>query len=129
MTGTDISRRRADVAAIVERHRGRQQEPAGTVTFERPSRAIECGLELATELHAGAAIHAGECELLANGDITGNAVAITTELAGVSNPGQVLVTNTIRDLLIGSDIEFEQHGRQCLDAGAAHWDIHTVKSR
>jgi DNA-binding SARP family transcriptional activator/pimeloyl-ACP methyl ester carboxylesterase len=117
------------VTATLERHQGRQQLPTGTVTFNRPGRAIECALELARELHMGAAIHTGECALLANGDIIGTAVNVARSLAGACTPGQVLVTHTIRDLLIGSDIEFEDHSRRSFEGITGEWGVHEVTRR
>ena len=112
--------------SIVERHQGRNQRHAGTATFDRPSQAIQCAMELAREVQARVAIHTGECELLANGDVTGMAVDIAIRLADVSTPGQVLVTHTIRDLLVGSGVEFEHHSQQCLDDIPGEWEIHEV---
>jgi hypothetical protein len=129
MTGTAITRDRTHVGTIVARHQGRQQHPAGTVTFDRPGQAVRCALELARELHAGAAIHTGECDLLANGDVIGIAVDIAHQLAEASTPGQVLVTHTIRDLLVSSDVEFEHHSRRCFDAVHGEWDIQKVTPR
>jgi hypothetical protein len=129
VTGTALSRHRTEIAAIVERHQGRQQHPPGTIAFDRPRQAILCALELGQELHVSVAIHTGECELLTNGDITGMAVDIARQLAKASTPGQVLVTHTIRDLLVGSDIELEHHSRRAFEAVPGEWDIHTVTSR
>jgi pimeloyl-ACP methyl ester carboxylesterase len=121
------TRRDRNVTALVERHKGRLQSPVGTAVFDRPGQAIRCALELTRQQGACVAIHTGECELHANGDISGKALDIASQLAGCADRGQVLVTGTVRDLLIGSDINFEHHSQQHLDPTTRPWDVHTVQ--
>jgi DNA-binding SARP family transcriptional activator/pimeloyl-ACP methyl ester carboxylesterase len=129
VTGTALNSKSHDIARIVERYQGRQQQPDGTYAFDRPGLAVRCAVQLAQELHTSAGIHTSECALLANGDVAGAAADLARRIAESGPAGQVLVTHTVRDLLAGSDLEFEHHGRQSFDTVAGDWDIHTVTQR
>jgi class 3 adenylate cyclase len=101
----------------LERFRGREIDTAGEgffATFDGPARAINCALaiqnaaqQLGLELRAG--LHTGECELLDN-KITGIAVHTGARIAAQAEPGQVLVSSTVRDLVSGSGINFRDQG-------------------
>ncbi|MDT5102995.1 MAG: hypothetical protein QOI25_508, partial [Mycobacterium sp.] len=96
----------------VERHRGRFIKSLGDgmlATFDGPSRAIGCAiairdglLELGLDMRAG--LHAGECELLADDDIGGIAVHIGSRIGSLAGSGEVLLSSTVRDLIVGSDL-------------------------
>jgi class 3 adenylate cyclase len=79
-------------------------------------RAIRCALaiheamrELDLEVRIG--LHAGECEVL-DGKVAGIAVSIGARVSALAAPGQVLVSQTVKDLVAGSGIAFEDHGVQ-----------------
>ena len=86
-------------------------------TFDGPARAIRCaaavrgrGGALGIEVRAG--IHTGEVELIGD-DVGGMAVNIGARIGALADPGEVLVSSTVRELVVGSGIEFD-------DRGAAH---------
>lgn len=117
----------------VARHRGQAVKSLGDgwlATFDGPARAVRCALALrpaiaglGLELRAG--LHTGEVELL-DGDVGGLAVHIGARVAALASSGEILVSRTVRDLVVGSGLEF--------DAGEAHelrgvpgsWDVHSV---
>jgi class 3 adenylate cyclase len=73
------------------------------------------------------AVHSGECERHAQG-LRGIAVDLAEQLAESASPGQVLVTQTIRDLTVGSRILLEPHGRRSFEGIPGDWEILAVTS-
>ena len=116
-----LSRHHAVVRRELERFRGREVDTAGDgflATFDGPARAIRCAVAvretvraLGLEIRAG--LHTGECELL-GGKVSGIAVHTGARIASLANPGDVLVSSTVRDLVSGSGIEFEDRGEHTL---------------
>ena len=108
------------------RFRGRQLEaPAGRVraSFDGPARAVRCASALAgivPSLRAG--VHTGECELRDDGRLSGAALEIAAGVAGAAQPGQILATSTVRDLVAGSGMEFAEHGTVTLEE-TTHWRL------
>jgi pimeloyl-ACP methyl ester carboxylesterase len=101
-------------------------------TFTGPSRAIECACairdgvgQLGIEIRAG--LHTGECELVP-GDIGGLAVHIAARVVTLAGPGEVLVSNTVKDLVVGADLEFDERGLQALKGVPGEWRLFAVKS-
>jgi class 3 adenylate cyclase len=116
-----LARQRHAVRRELERFRGREVDTAGDgflATFDGPARAIRCARaavdavrELGIELRAG--LHTGECEL--RGDrVAGIAVHTGARVAALAGPSEVLVSATVRDLVSGSGIEFEDRGEHDL---------------
>jgi len=117
----------------IERFHGRLIKSTGDgvlATFDGPARAVRCataiggslrGLDLA--LRAG--VHTGECELH-KGDVGGIAVHICARIAALAGPGEVLVSSTVRDLVGGSGIAFEDRGLQALKGVASPVRIFAV---
>lgn len=105
------------VRAELSRFRGRELDTAGDgffASFDGPARAIRCAcaihdavMPLGVELRAG--IHAGEC-VQVDGKVAGIAVVTGARIAALAGPGDVLVSATVRDLVAGSGIEFEDRG-------------------
>ena len=103
------------------RHRGRELDTAGDgffASFDGPARAIRCAwairdavADLGLEIRAG--LHTGECEQL-DGKVAGVAVATGARIAGLGAAGDVLVSATVRDLVAGSGIAFEDRGEHLL---------------
>ena len=96
-------------------------------TFDSPARAIQCAVsiaehvrELGLEIHAG--IHSGEIEVLGD-DIGGLAVHIGARIAGVAGPSEVLVSRTVRDAVIGSNIAFTDRGIHQLKGVPGEWEL------
>ena len=110
---------RRAVRAALDRHRGREVKTLGDgflATFDGPARAIHCAeaiirdaAEVGLQVRAG--IHTGECELLGD-DIGGIAVHVGQRVASLAGPGEVLTSSTVRDLVAGSQIVFEDRGER-----------------
>lgn len=123
------------VRGQIARFRGREIDTAGDgffASFDGPARAIRCAravrdavAELGIEIRAG--LHAGECELI-NGKVGGVAVHIGARVAAEAEPNQILVTGTVKDLVAGSGIEFEDRGLRALK-GVGEWHLFAVPSR
>lgn len=118
----------------VERHRGSFIKSLGDgilATFDGPSRAINCALtirdlvgELGLQVQAG--LHTGECERLANDDIGGLAVHIGARISGLADAGEVLVSSTVRDLIVGSGQILEDRGEHQLKGIPGSWRLFAV---
>jgi pimeloyl-ACP methyl ester carboxylesterase len=105
--------------AAFARHRGREIKAMGDgflAAFDGPARAIRCAEQIVSEAEAAdlqgrAGIHTGECELLGD-DIGGIAVHVGQRVASLAGPGEVLTSSTVKDLVAGSNIEFEDRGER-----------------
>ena len=115
------------------RFRGREIGTAGDglfATFDGPARAIRCGVAIADAISVlGIAvrvgIHSGECEVIGD-NVGGIAVHIGSRIAGQAVPNEVLVSSTVRDLVAGSGIPFEDRGRHSLKGVAGEWMLFAV---
>jgi class 3 adenylate cyclase len=113
--------------------RGREVDSAGDgffATFDGPARAIRCACairdgvrDIGLELRAG--VHTGECELI-DEKIAGIAVHIGARVASLAGTGEVLVSGTVKDLVAGSGIEFEDRGEQALKGVPGEWHLYAV---
>jgi class 3 adenylate cyclase len=113
------------------RHRGELVNTAGDgvlATFDGPARAIRCayqirdavrhsGLDVRCGLHTGEITRSGD-------DVTGLAVHIGARVSAAAAPGEVLVTRTVRDLVAGSGIAFEERGEHELKGVPEHWALY-----
>ncbi|HEX4490120.1 MAG TPA: alpha/beta fold hydrolase [Acidimicrobiia bacterium] len=122
-------RRDAEIDAVVERCRG-VIVGNGLATFDGPARAIRCARALVSEIGSdatrpGVAVHSGECQRLGDA-VRGVAVDIARELAGSAESGQVLVSQTVRDLVVGSTIEFRPHAPRSFRGVPGEWDVFEV---
>jgi pimeloyl-ACP methyl ester carboxylesterase/class 3 adenylate cyclase len=116
------------------RHRGTEIDTAGDgffASFDGPARAIRCAesiidgvRELGIEIRTG--LHAGECEVI-DGKIGGIAVHIGARIASQAAPCQILVSGTVRDLVAGSGIEFDDHGTTQLKGIPGDSHIYAVR--
>jgi len=98
--------------------------------FDRPARAINCGVALTTEPSLkkrgiAAAIHSGECQLSDN-RIVGYAADVAAALVAHADKGEVMVSQTVRDLVAGSNIEFVARGDVSIGADRARWAAYAV---
>jgi class 3 adenylate cyclase len=118
----------------VERFQGREVRTLGDgflATFDGPARAIRCGCEIASDGHVlGVAtrvgVHTGEVELL-DGDLAGIAVHIGARVAAEADPGEVFVSGTVKDLVVGSGITFADRGRRRLKGVPGAWRLYSVQ--
>lgn len=118
---------------LVTRFGGRPIKSTGDgflATFDGPTRAVRCAAalaervdELGIELRAG--LHAGEVELIGS-DVGGMAVHIGARIGSLGGPGEVLASSTVRDLVVGSGIEFDERGEEELKGVPGSWRIYTV---
>ena len=112
------------------RFRGRPVKSLGDgwlATFDGPARAIRCALELqeamgdlGVELRAG--LHTGECEAIGE-DVGGLAVHIGARVGALAAPREVLVSNTVKDLVVGSGIGFADRGEHALKGVPGTWRL------
>ena len=113
--------------------RGREVNTTGdgfVASFDGPARAIRCGQAiigptkaLGIDLHVG--LHAGECEARGD-DLGGLAVHIAARVNALAAAGEVLVSSTVRDLVVGSGIEFEDRGKHELKGVPGSWKLFAV---
>jgi class 3 adenylate cyclase len=101
-------------------------------TFDGPARAIRCACAsrdalraLGVEIRAG--LHTGEIEL-AEAGIGGIAVHIGARIAALAGAGEVLTSNTVRDLMVGSEIDFDDRGSLDLKGVPGEWHLQAVAS-
>jgi class 3 adenylate cyclase len=105
------------VRAELVRYRGREIDTAGDgflASFDGPARAIRCALAITSALRrvglpVRAGLHTGECEVLGD-KLTGVAVHVGARVASCASGGEVLVSETVRDLVAGSGIGFDDRG-------------------
>ncbi|HTU30238.1 MAG TPA: adenylate/guanylate cyclase domain-containing protein [Solirubrobacteraceae bacterium] len=95
--------------------------------FDGPGRAIRCAADFATDvtplgLDVRAGLHTGECEIL-DEDIAGVAVHIAARVSALAAPGEVLVSRTVRDLVVGSGLEFDSRGTHELRGVPDSWEL------
>jgi len=102
-------------------------------TFDGPARAVRAARELSDrarelDLPIRAGLHAGEVEL-SDGDVAGLAVHIGARVANLASADEVLVTSTVKELVIGSGIDFEDRGSRVLKGVPGRWRLFAVTSR
>lgn len=117
------------------RFRGREVKTTGDgslATFDGPARAIRCALAireavrgLGIDVRAG--LHTGECELVGD-DVGGVAIHIGARVAALAGAGEVLVSSTVKDLVAGSGIAFEERGTHTLKGVPGEWRLFSVAS-
>jgi class 3 adenylate cyclase len=117
----------------LERHRGREVKHTGDgflATFDGPARAIRCASDhaesvasLGLEVRAG--LHTGELEVM-DGDLGGLAVHIAARVMDRAAAREVLVSSTVKDLVVGSGIAFEERGAHELRGVPGEWQLFSV---
>ena len=125
-----LGRHDALARAQLERYRGREVKMTGDgllATFDGPARAVTCAAAIGRELRTlglevRAAVHTGEVELR-DGDIGGIAVHIASRVMGLARPNEVLVSSTVKDLVAGAEIRFEDRGVQSLRGVPGQWHL------
>jgi class 3 adenylate cyclase len=130
-----LERHHALVRRQLARFRGVEVDTAGDgffASFDGPARAIRCARaivesvpELGLEVRAG--LHTGECEL-ANGKVAGIAVHTGARVASLAQSREVLVSSTVKDLVAGSEIHFEDRGSHELKGIPGEWRLFAVTS-
>jgi class 3 adenylate cyclase len=115
--------------------RGEERDTAGDgffATFDGPARAIRCAHAIVEGvrtlgLEARVGIHVGECELH-EGKVAGIAVSVGARVAAAAEGGEVVVSSTVRDLVAGSGLEFEDRGARDLKGLPGKWQLYAALS-
>jgi class 3 adenylate cyclase len=128
-----LTRHHADVRAELVRYRGTEVDTAGDgffCRFDGPARAMACaraivdgGKTLDLEVRAG--IHTGECQLVGD-KIAGIAVVTGSRISSLAAPNEVLVSSTVKDLVAGSALSFEERGEHELKGVPGTWRLYAV---
>jgi class 3 adenylate cyclase len=128
-----IERHHAIVRGALTRWHGVEHDTAGDgfyATFDGPARAIRCGLEitervreLGVEVRAG--VHTGECEIV-DGKHAGITVSIGARVASLAGASEVLVSQTVKDLVAGSGLAFDDAGEHELKGVPDQWRLYRV---
>jgi class 3 adenylate cyclase len=118
----------------LRRFRGREINTTGdgfVASFDGPARAIRCARaiieaagQLGLEVRAG--LHTGECEVRGD-DLGGLAVHIAARVGALAAPGEVLASGTVKDLVVGSGIEFAERGEETLHGVPGSWKLFAVR--
>ncbi len=113
--------------------RGREIKTMGDAflaVFDSPARAVQCARavrdgvrRLGIEIRAG--LHTGECDLVGD-DVSGVAVAIAARIQAAAGASEVLVSNTVKELVVGSGLQFTDHGVHSLKGVEGDWRLYSV---
>jgi class 3 adenylate cyclase len=122
------------VQGEVERFRGRKVKSTGDgalATFDGPGRAIRCACAIRDAVRSfgidvRAGLHSGEIELRGDDDVAGMAVHIGARVSALAGAGEVFVSSTVKDLVAGSGIDFENRGEHELKGVPGSWKIYAV---
>jgi len=123
------------IRSQIDRYRGREVKTMGDgflATFDGPARAIRCATAsteavqaLGLDIRAG--LHTGEVEVMGD-DVGGMAVHIGARVGAKAAPGEVLVSGTVKDLVVGSGFEFADRGAHELKGVPGEWRLFAVES-
>ncbi len=125
----------AVVRKQLPRFRGREIDTAGDgflAAFDGPARAVHCARAVARDvrrlgLEIRAGLHTGECEVMGD-KLSGIAVHTGARVASLAGAGEVLVSGTVKDLVAGSGIKFEDRGMHVLKGVPGEWRLYAVAS-
>ncbi len=130
-----VERHHGAVRALLGRFRGKEIDTAGDgffATFDGPARAVRCAQAIGDAMHdfgleVRAGVHTGEVETIA-GKVGGIAVNVGARIASIAAPSEVLVSQTVRDLVSGSGLRFEDAGEHELKGVPDRWNLYRVVS-
>lgn len=113
--------------------RGREIKTSGDgflATFDGPARAVSCGGDIVEALRERGlsvriGLHTGECELRSD-DVTGIAVHIASRVMRAAEPGEVLASSTVKDLVVGSGLRFSERGPHRLRGVEGEWRLYAL---
>ncbi len=120
----------ARVREVLAQYRGREINTVGDgvlAAFDGPARAIRCAAAIrdalrALKLEVRCGLHTGECEMVGD-DLAGIAVHTGARVAALAAPGEILVSQTVRDLVAGSGLVFEDRGMHALKGVPNEWRL------
>lgn len=129
-----LQRHHSTVRRELARFQGRELDTAGDgffAAFEGPARAVRAATAIreslqTLDIEVRAGVHTGECEL-SDGKIVGVAVSIGARIASLAAPGEVLVSSTVKDLVAGSGLRFEDRGEHALKGITDPWRVFAVQ--
>jgi class 3 adenylate cyclase len=124
----------ATIRRNLTRFRGQEIKTTGDgvlATFDGPARGVRCACAIADEIRplgidVRAGLHTGECEMIGD-DVGGIAVHIGARVAALAGAGEVLVSSTVKDLVAGSGLRFDDRGSQSLKGVPGEWRIFAVE--
>ncbi|HEV2901767.1 MAG TPA: adenylate/guanylate cyclase domain-containing protein [Gaiellaceae bacterium] len=130
-----LEQHHATVRRELRRFRGNEVDTAGDgflATFDGPARAVRCAQAIRSALRPigidiSAGVHVGEIEVAADDAIAGVAVHIGARVAAQAVPGEVLVSSTVKDLVAGSGLDFEDRGAHELKGVPGEWRLYAVR--
>jgi DNA-binding SARP family transcriptional activator/pimeloyl-ACP methyl ester carboxylesterase len=130
-----LARHRGLVRAELTRFRGHEVDStdhAVSATFDGPARAIRCASAIAEDLKTlgldvRSGVHTGEVEQAEGGHPRGIAVDIARQVAATARPGEVAVSGTVKDIVAGSGIEFEERGDRQLEGVPGTWRLYAAQ--
>ncbi len=122
------------VRQLIERFRGREIQTTGDgflATFDGPARAVRCGVEIALAvrslgLEVRVGLHTGEVEL-GEDAVGGIAVHLAQRVMSMGLAGRVMVSSTVKELVIGSGIDFAERGSHVLKGVPGQWQLYEVE--
>ena len=128
-----LSRHHAVIRREIAGYRGREVDTAGDgffATFDGPARAIRCADAIRTDLRTlgldvRVGVHTGECELVGDKP-AGIAVNTGARVAAAATAGEILVSSTVRDLVAGSGISFDDRGTHALKGVPDEWHLYAA---
>jgi class 3 adenylate cyclase/pimeloyl-ACP methyl ester carboxylesterase len=131
-----LARHHGVIRREITRYRGREVDTAGDglfATFDGPARAIRCADAIRSglrdlQLDVRVGVHTGECELVGDKP-AGIAVHTGARIAAAANGGEILVSSTVKDLVAGSGISFDDRGTHELKGVPDEWRLYAVTSR
>jgi pimeloyl-ACP methyl ester carboxylesterase len=120
----------------ISRHRGHEIDTQGDgffASFDGPARAVLCAQAIQSSveelgLHVRAGVHTGECELI-DDKLGGMGVVIGARIGALAGPDEVLVSSTVKDLVAGSGLSFEDRGEQVLKGVPGTWRVFAALAR
>jgi pimeloyl-ACP methyl ester carboxylesterase len=123
------------VRSAIERHHGREIKSTGDgflATFDGPARAVRCGQAIVESVHnigldTRVGLHSGEVEVM-GADVGGIAVHIASRVGGLAAAGEVLVSETVKGIVAGSGLQFEDRGQHQLKGVPDTWHLFAVSA-
>jgi class 3 adenylate cyclase len=121
------------VRSAIQRWRGTEVKTIGDgflATFDGPARAVRCASQIVDDveplgLRVRTGLHTGECEKVGN-DVAGMAVHIGARVMAEAQPGEVLASSTVKELVVGSELQFEDRGARSLKGVQDPWHLYAL---
>jgi class 3 adenylate cyclase len=129
-----LAEHHAVVRRLLALHKGREIKTTGDgflATFDSPTRAVRCAAAIRDGLHGlglevRIGLHTGECDF-GGGDVAGVAVHVASRLEAAAQPGQILVTSTVNDVVAGSGLHLADAGVRTLKDLDGEWKLFAVE--